>query len=538
MLSGPRLDYPEEPVWAILAGAATRWPDRIALRSGDTSLTWGRLWSRSVSAGSALRAAGFGAGDVAAFVLGNGIDFAVWYWACQLVGMTVSPVNPRQPATGIAGQFQDSGAAVVLTDAAGERLLPQRHGLAVLLPQPVRHTSSDAGFRPYRADDATAAISHIIYTGGTTGVPKGVAVSQRGVLCNAMQFCAWATGSVPSVGPGGTVILDQVGSPEDWPVRLGTGTTIAVAPWFHAMGLVGGLVNAALQGTTSIVLDRIDAGTYLAAVQRHRVTSVSGAPTLLAGLTTTLRAEHRDVDSVRLVSAGGAALAPELADRLAVAFPRAVVTQAYGLTEVTMAAVGNPTGRRQHRNRGSVGLPLPDTEIRLLPTGENGEEAAQAENGRGEILIRGPQLMLGYHRRDAETRQAIREGWLHTGDIGAFDEHGYLTIVGRKKDMLIYKGYNVYPAELEGLLRDQPGVRDAAVVGVEDPEVGEIPVAFVVPDGTVGVDADALADKVNAQVLHYKKLRAVHVVDSFPTSAIGKVLKSRLREKAREHHHG
>jgi long-chain acyl-CoA synthetase len=517
-------------VWAILAGAAWRWPLRVALCEDSRSVTWSQLWALSRSTATALRATGLVAGDVVAIRLPNGIDFARTYWAAQLCGLTVSPVNPRQPAAEARHQIGDCGARLLVTLPDGDCAPP---GVPVVTAADLQaaETSQD-GWEPHYPADPATAVAHISYTGGTTGVPKGVLVSQRGVVCNALQFCHWATGSVPGTGTGGGVVLDQVGGAGDWPVRLGTGKVLAVAPWFHAMGLIGGLVLPALQGTISLVPGRFDPAGFLTTVETERVSSVSGAPALLAALATHLENGAYDVTSVRLVSCGGGPLAPVLADRLAAAFGEAVITQAYGLTEVTMAAVGNPAARGGTRKLGSVGLPLPDTEVRLVPAAEHETEET---DGRGEITLRGPQLMLGYHGRPAATAEVLRDGWLHTGDVGVLDEDGYLSIVDRQKDMLIYKGYNVYPSELENLLRQQPGVRDAAVVGVPDPDVGDVPVAFVVAAGPEPLVPDRLAEAVNADVVHYKKLRAVVVVESLPTSAVGKVLKAPLRAEAARH---
>jgi long-chain acyl-CoA synthetase len=379
-------------------------------------------------------------------------------------------------------------------------------------------------FAPYEPADPGAAIAHLSYTGGTTGVPKGVLVSQRNVVRNALQFCHWATGSHPALDAHGDLRLDQIGSAADWPVRLSQGVSIAVAPWFHAMGLIGGVVVPALQGTRSLLIGRFDPERFLDTVEREGVTTVSGAPAMLAQLARQQEARPRAVGTVRLVSCGGGPLPPPLADRLADAFGSAVVVQAYGLTEATMAAVGGSTARSGLRSRGSVGAPMPDTEIRLSPPENSGDSDS------GEILLRGPQISLGYQGRPDETAALFADGWLRTGDLGRIDEHGHLVVVDRQKDMLIYKGYNVYPAELENLLREIPGVRDAAVVGVPDAEVGDVPVAFAVLDPTTA--AEAVTEAVNARVVHYKRIRTVHVVDELPRSAMGKVLKSPLRERA------
>jgi long-chain acyl-CoA synthetase len=196
------------------------------------------------------------------------------------------------------------------------------------------------------------------------------------------------------------------------------------------------------------------------------------------------------------------------------------VSEGYGLTEATMGATVGPAHRSGVRKAGTVGVPVFDTQVRI--------DGAAGPGERGEVCVRGPQVMAGYHNRPQATAEVLVDGWLHTGDIGTLDEDGYLSIVDRMKDMLLYKGYNVYPRELEELLAAQPGVLAAAVVGKPDDAVGELPVAFVVA-GAPSVSAAGLMSAVNEQVVPYKQLRDVYLVDSIPVSAAGKVLKRELR---------
>ncbi|WP_067903070.1 AMP-binding protein [Nocardia vaccinii] len=519
------LDYPQVPLWHALAGARRRWPDRIAFQVDEATITWQELWDSACRLAAGYRSSGLRPGMVLALQLRNSIDMAVAYWASQLAGLVISPVNPAQPPDSIENQLSDCGAtAVISRNTTGVVILTMRSDAAVIpLTEVAAAASGTENLSPHTPSDLSAAIAHISYTGGTTGTPKGVVLSQRALVCNALQFCHWISSSVPDRDGDGALTLSQPGSPQEWPIRLGTGVVIASAPWFHAMGLGGGLIVPALLGNRSLILSRFDPAVYLDTVERENVTSVSGAPALLAGLVREQETNPRDVASIRLISCGGGPLSTVLADRLARAFPPAVVTQAYGLTEVAMAAIGYPTATTAPRRTGRVGLPLADTEVRLVSATEHTGQG-------GEIWVRGPQLMLGYHGRPAETAEVLRDGWLRTGDIGMLDEDGLLAVVDRSKDMLIYKGYNVYPSELEALLREQPGVQDAAVVGVPEADDGEYPVAFVVAEGSP--DPDLLREAVNTKVVHYKRLRAIYLVAELPTSPLGKTVKDPLRKEA------
>lgn len=516
------LDYPDAPAWQILAGARQRWPEREALVEDSTAVTWRELWQRSLDLAAGFAGAGLQPSDVLGVRMRNGIEMAVVYWAGQLAGLTITPVNPLQPETGAVAQLADAGAVAEVAAEPGGAVLRRGARRPLRALGPLARLPRQDGFAPHTAADLRTAVAHISYTGGTTGAPKGVVVTQRNLVANALQFASWVSSAVPARGEGGTIVVDQVGSENAWPVRLGTGVVVAGAPWFHAMGLGGGVVVPALLGHRSLILGRFDPGGFLDAVAAEQITSISGAPAMLAALAAEQERAAREVASVRLISAGGGPLPAALWERLGRAFPRAVVVQAYGLTEATMAAVGCPTSALAAPAPGRVGLPLADTEVRLEPRGDG--------SPGGEILLRGPQITAGYLGRPAETAEAFEDGWLRTGDIGVITEDGMLAIVDRSKDMLLFKGYNVYPSELEGLLRGLPGVRDAAVVGLPHEDDGDHPVAFVVAED--GLDPDAALAAVNAAVVHYKRLRAVHLIDALPVSPLGKVLKTRLRDEA------
>jgi long-chain acyl-CoA synthetase len=300
---------------------------------------------------------------------------------------------------------------------------------------------------------------------------------------------------------------------------------ITLTPWFHAMGTIGSLNLPLLTGATQVLHERFEPGRYLADAERFRVSGMGGAPPLFAALVAHPDFATRDLSSVHGISSGAAPLAVELIKAMRARFGEDVVIgEGYGLTEVTMGATGGPAARSAVRKIGTVGLPVADTQVKLVT---EGSEDPLPVGEHGEVCIRGPQVMIGYLNRPEETAAVLVDGWLHTGDIGVLDEDGYLAIVDRKKDMLIYKGYNVYPRMLEERLFAQPGVTGAAVVGRPDPAAGELPVAFVVAPG---VDAEQLREKVNADLLPYQRLREVHLVDSIPVSAAGKVLKRELRK--------
>ncbi|PWV71960.1 long-chain acyl-CoA synthetase [Prauserella marina] len=532
------LTYPEAPVSALLAGSALRFGDRVAFRYGQAQLTHAGLHADACRFAGALRAHGIGRGDTVALHLPNRLSFPVAYYGTLLAGATFSPANPLLPAKDLAAQLADCAARAVVTYGPVAAALEGAGIGLVITDEP--GSGAGLGFDaflaggetkpPEPAVDVHTDLAHLAYTGGTTGRSKGVRLTHRNVLVNTLQYACWGTGSVPGLDDDGNPVLDQIGDAGEWPVRLGTGIGINLTPWFHAMGTIGSLNVPVLSGGTVVLHDRFDPPSYVAEAERLRVTSMSGAPALFAALLACPSFHTADLSSVAMITSGAAPMPHDMINALRGRFPDAVIAEGYGLTEATMGATLSPSWRSGTRKTGSVGVPTFDTEVKIVAA-EGGEEPLPVDT-KGEVCVRGPQVMAGYHEREAETAAVLVDGWLHTGDVGVLDEDGFLSIVDRKKDMLIYKGYNVYPRELEELLITLPEVTAAAVVGRPSPGIGESPVAFVVrAPGHDDLTESTLLTTVNAQVVPYKRLRELHFVESIPVSAAGKVLKRQLRER-------
>jgi long-chain acyl-CoA synthetase len=539
------LSYPEVPVGSIPAGAATRFGERTAFIHHDAQLSYTEVYRAACRFANALIERGIGRGDVVAIHLPNCLAYPVAYYGILLAGATFSPANPLLPPDDLAFQLADCGAVAVVTagpfakavtgvlDRTSVKLVVVDSPVADLPDGQVEFEAFHAGQPATKPDvsiDVHHDLAHISYTGGTTGRSKGVLLPHRNVVVNTLQHTCWGNGSLPALDDNGDLRVDQVGSADEWPGRVGTGIAINLTPWFHAMGTIAGLNAAVLSGTTIVLHDRFDPAAYLADAERLKVTSLGGAPALFAALLASPDFQTRDLSSVLGIGSGAAPLAREMINALQRRLPGVLIGEGYGLTEVTMGATTAPSYRSGLRKVGSVGVPVYDTEIKIVPT-EGGEEPLPA-NSEGEVCIRGPQVMIGYLNRPEETAAALVDGWFHTGDIGVLDDDGYLSIVDRKKDMLLYKGYNVYPRELEELMIAQPAVAGVAVVGRPSAEVGELPVAFVVKaPGHEATTAAELIEDINGKVLPYKRIRELIFVDRIPVSAAGKVLKRELREQ-------
>jgi long-chain acyl-CoA synthetase len=557
------LEYPEAPVGSILRAAVRRWGDRPAFIDHDVPLTFEELGRRAHAVAGWLADHGVGRGDVVAVHIPNCRQYPPLYYGIMLAGATFSPTNPLLPAADLAAQLTDARAKLLIT---WDQVLPfVRSALAQTSVQTIVVTGEahitdfaarldledgsldgtvdladllagdptdrhlDAGLDP--AQD----LAHLAYTGGTTGVSKGVELPHRNVVINVLQSACWNSGSVPELDEAGDVTVRQVLGEDEYPTRLGEARIVNLTPWFHAMGAIGYLNGMVMGGTTTVIHMRFDPLKYVEDAVRYQVTSIGGAPPVFVALLQVPGIEDADLSHVRGISSGAAPLPVSLIERLKALLPDAVISEGYGLTEVTMQATGNPSFRSGTRKAGTVGVPVFDTEISIRPLG-GGDPLPAGE--RGEVCIRGPQVMRGYaHRPEATAESIDADGWFHSGDVGILDEDGYLSIVDRTKDMLLYKGYNVFPRELEEILFGVPGVAGAAVVGRPDEEAGELPIAYVVrkgDDAGAALTAESVMAAVNDKVTPYKRLRDVVFIDTIPVSAAGKVLKRELAAKERE----
>jgi long-chain acyl-CoA synthetase len=500
-----------------------------------------------------------GRGDVVAVHIPNCRQYPPLYYGILLAGATFSPTNPLLPAPDLAAQLTDAGATLLVT---WDQVLPFVRSALEQTPVRTVVVTGEAhiidfgarldGLEPTDVDladllggdptdrrldadlDPATDLAHLAYTGGTTGVSKGVELPHRNVVTNVLQSACWTTGSLPELDEAGNVTLRQMLGPEEYPVRLGEARLVNLTPWFHAMGAIGYLNGMVMCGTTTVIHMRFDPVKYVEDAVKHRVTAMGGAPPIFHALLQVPGINEVDLSSVRGVASGAAPLPVRLIERLKRLLPNAVIGEGYGLTEVTMQATGNPTFASGIRKPGTVGVPVFDTEISIQPLGGG---APLPPGERGEVCIRGPQVMRGYAHRPEATAEAIdADGWFHSGDVGIFDEDGYLSIIDRTKDMLLYKGYNVFPRELEEHLFRVPGVAGAAVVGRPDEEAGELPVAYVVrtaDDAGSALTAESVMAAVNDRVTPYKRLRDVVFIDAIPVSAAGKVLKRELAARER-----
>ncbi|OIJ68260.1 class I adenylate-forming enzyme family protein [Streptomyces mangrovisoli] len=542
------LTYPHASVGDLLAGSARRHAGRIALRDGELTLTYSELYDYASRVAAGLRERGVRHGETVALHQPNSAWFTVTYYGVLLAGAVVTPVNPALPALALRDQLQEAGAVAVFTHPQTRSVLEEAGvpeiRLTVLVPPTQAAPAlddADLSGVPLEALLATEPrhpvavsgddLAHLSFTGGTTGRSKAVRVLHRNVVANVLQMACWRGAARPVVDVEGRVHLEHVPEAQTpYTIRIGSSTGVSLAPMFHAMGLISQSVSTAT-GTSVVLAGRFEPRRFVRLIEQHRVNIIPGSPALFHALLALPGIEDADLASVQIVNSGAAPIDGHTLYRLGELFPNACVVEGYGLTEATMALTTHPMLRNSPVSTGSVGAPLFDTNIEIrelgcgpvVPTGET-----------GEVWARGPQITDGYQGHQDLTDEQYQGGWLRTGDLGRMDEDGWLHLVGRAKDMLIYKGYNVYPTPLEDLLYEHPAVEGASVIGVPHAEAGEIPVAYVVPrTGYEGGPqlASQLMEFVAARVAPYQRVREIHFLRALPVSAAGKILKTELRQR-------
>ena len=527
----------------IVDASARDYPDAAALQFFGRETSYRSLHEQIERAAAGLRDLGVKAGDPVAIVLPNCPQHIVAFYAILRLGAVVVEHNPLYTPRELRKQFEDHGAkhAIVWTkvvktvqevpaDVAVSSLIsvdvvkamPLRMRVALTLPIAKAREARGAlaervsgtvpwaqvvGASPLPASHprpGTDDLALIQYTSGTTGAPKGAALTHRNLLSNAAQAQAW----VPSIVRGDGCVV------------------YAVLPMFHAYGLTLCLTFAMSMGARLVLFPRFDPDMVLEVTKKHPATFLPLVPPIADRLLAAAREKGVSLAGTQVAISGAMALPHELV----VPFEEAsggYLVEGYGLSECSPVLMANPVA--ENRVPGTVGLPLPGTECRVVDPDDPTADVPAGE--RGELVVRGPQVFSGYYGKPEETEAVFADGWFRTGDIVTIDDAGFVRIVDRIKELIITGGFNVAPTEVENALRQHPQIEDAAVVGLPSDHSGEEVVAAVVAAPGQEVDVDAVREFARGILTPYKVPRRVFVVDELPKSLIGKVLRRQVRER-------
>lgn len=509
---------------SIIECSARRFPDETAVLFEEQRLTYRELRDAVRQCANALVGLGVHQGDRVALMMPNRPEFTIAYFGILRAGAVVVPLNTLFVADEVAYHLDDSGAVLLIAwedleqvARAGRERSPACTGLVLVTRDPAARPKDARGFHSLLSE---AAADHdiaqtmpddgavLLYTSGTTGRPKGAELTHFNLHSNA-RWCSERSQSV-------------------WPERMlifGPGNiALATLPLFHSFGQTCVQNAMLMNGGSFVCLARWDPEEALRVMDEQGVTHFAGVPTMYFGLLHAGGAGRYRLERLRFCNSGGAPMPVEVMAEFEGKYP-ARIMEGYGLSETSPVATFHTP--EFPRKPGAVGKPIDGCEVRIVDE----VDRPLASGEVGEVVIRGENIMKGYYRRPEATAEAMRGGWFHSGDLGRIDEEGYLYIVDRKKDMILRGGFNVYPRELEEVIYAHPSIREAAVIGIPDPEHGEEVVAVVaLKEGCALTDAELIL-YCRERMAAYKYPRRVCFRDSLPKGGTGKILKRALRDE-------
>ena len=521
------LDYEKVTVAEALERSAKEFPDKPALIFLDKVITYKKLNEMVNQFGNWLIQNGVKQGDKVAMLMPNMPQIVIASHGAWRVGAVVVMNNPLYTDHELEHQLTNSESTVLVTlDLLAPRMIalkPRTPVKKIVVARIMDHldvpppkdlieptenviewmdilkssSAKDPGVKV-----SFNALGALQYTGGTTGVSKGAMLSHSNLSCNVQQIAAWF---FPTF-------------------RRGEIMGLGVLPFFHVFGLTAVMNYMLWMGGTTVLVPRPEPEAMLATIQKYKVTFFPAVPTMYVGLLNYPQLAKYDVSSIQGCFSGSSPLPLEIIKGFE-AKTGAQICEGYGLSETSPVATINPLGGKT--KTGSVGLPVCDTLIKIVDLDEGVKELPVGTEG--EICIKGPQVMGGHYNMPEETAKVLKDGWFYTGDIGKFDDEGYLYIVDRKKDMIIASGYNIYPRDVDEVLFAHPKILEACVIGIPDSYRGETVKAFVVLKPGECLTAEDVITFCKEKLAKYKVPTAVEFIDALPKSGVGKILRKELR---------
>ncbi len=520
------IKYPNVPLFGLLRKSAEKHPNNLAVIFQDKRITFKKMDELSDTFAAALHDMNVNKGDRVALFLPNIPEYVISYYGAPKAGAVITAMSPLFKERELEYQLNNSGAETIVTL---DSLYPLVKGIRkktkirriILTGTPPLNFVKDPQVHPFQdlmeryapeppklEINPMEDLAALQYTGGTTGVPKGAMLTHHNLVSNAVAFATWLH------------------------AREGKEVFMAALPLFHIYGMTTSMNAPIYKAENMVLIPRFDPKVILEAIEKHRVTVFCGVPTMYIMLLNHPEADQYDLSSIRFCVSGGATLPPDVQKKF-IELTGGVLIEGYGLTEASPVTHVNPADATMKTVKiGSIGLALPDTEAKIVDPKTGARDISFGEIG--ELVVRGPQVMRGYWNMQEETKAVLKEGWLYTGDIAKMDEEGYVYIIDRKKDLIKYGGYSVYPREVEDVLYEHPAVKICAVVGKPDPVAGEIPKAFVVLKEEKNATEEEIIEFVKGRVAAYKRVREVEFRKDLPMTSVGKVFRKALRDEELE----
>lgn len=540
----PSIDYPEVPLYTLLDEITKKYPQNTATIFYNARLSYEELKEQVDAFAHSLEQLGVEKGCRVAIMMPNTPQMVIAYYAALKIGGIVVQTNPLYKENELRHQLQDSGAKVIISlDMLYPTIQKVRNEtylehvilsnikdylafpLTLLYPIKERKEGKvkipagenilwfkDLLERSRGKKAEPANINHkedlalIQYTGGTTGISKGAMLTHFNLVANIYQMKYWITD-----------------------LEEGKEVMMGALPFFHVYGMTACMNYSIASAGTLILIPRFNVDTILKMIKKHRPTLFPGVPTMYVALLNHKDLSKYDISSIRVCLSGAAPLPVKVQKQFEEATGGKLV-EAYGLSETSPATHCNPI--YSLRKEASIGIPVPDTDCKIMDLESGEKELPPGE--RGELVIKGPQVMKGYWNMPEETKEVLQDGWFYTGDIAIMDEKGFFYIVDRKKDVILAGGFNVYPRDIEEVLYKHPKISEACVIGVKDEYRGETVKAYIVPKQGENLTEEEIKNYCREHLAAYKVPKIYELTDELPKTLVGKVLKRSLREKDKE----
>lgn len=506
------LNIPKVPLHAILSRTTEKNPQKTAITYNQKKIAYAELDLLSNKFANALTDLGVERGDRLAVFLPNIPQFVIAFFGALKAGAVVTAISPLHREREVEFQLSDSGATSIVALDSLSPIVDNVKAKTQLknvittgledfgdFKQLIEKAPSKPMNIEFNVEEDLAALQ---YTGGTTGTSKGAMLTHTNLVSNALAFASWTKSTKDDV-------------------------FLAALPLFHIYGLTTSMTVPISLGAEIVLAPKFDPAKILQIIEQRRVTVFCGSPTMYSILLANPETEKHDLSSIRVCISGASSLPAQVQKRF-MQVTGGFLAEGYGLTEASPVTHCTPVDKSMKTVKvGSIGLPLPDTDVRIVDL-ESGQKTLVVGE-KGELAVKGPQVMQGYWRQPEETALVLRDGWLLTGDVAYMDADGYFFVVDRKKDLIKHKDYSVYPRELEDILYEHSAVKLCAVIGEPDALAGEVPKAFVVLKDGETVSGEELLAFVNGKVASYKAIREVEFRKELPISGAGKVLRRELK---------
>lgn len=522
---GHSIDYPGLPMKAHFSKWVAKNPDKPYLIWGDKQLTYKEANSIACKLSSSIISLGYVKGDRIALMTTNLPEYVICLQACWKLGAAIVPTNPMYTVPELTHQFGDSGTKIVFAEAQFANKVVEiiKNGKTSIEKLVVIQTANKVEFpaadyifdyndlvaegedKEPDIEVTSADLSMLQYTGGTTGLSKGCLLSNSNLEAMAYQDVEWFKPPF--------AISEEI-------------VAMAAMPLYHIYGFNTSVNMMMVAGGTIIVVNGPSPDNLLKNINEHEPNYFAAVPAMIYGLNNHPDIGKSKIKSIKAMICGSSPLAVEGLNTFE-KLSGAVITEGYGLSETSNVLTCTPFYTK--RKIGSVGLPWPDVDIKIVDLEEGTKEMPNGEPG--ELIAKGPQIMSGYWNNPEETANVLRDGWLYTGDIATIDDDGFITIVDRKKDMILCSGFNVFCREIDEVMYKNPKVLDACAIGIPDPKRGETPKIFIILKPGQTMTEDEVKDYCRQYLAPYKVPTHVEFINELPRTSVGKPMRNALRQQ-------